>query len=331
MLSRLDHPNIIKILGAGKVPRRFIVLEYLEETVTNVLTKRTKQSGFSLFRKPVFTYSEILEKSAQLASALHYIHDLVHTGATILHRDLKPDNVGLGADGSLKLFDFGLSTCVNRRTSPLESYKMTGNTGSLRYMAPEVVLSKPYNEKVLTHSYSLSLSFTHSYSLAYSYSLLLLHSLTHSLTHSYSLTLTHSYSLLLTHSYSITLTYSLTYLLTLTLKVDVYSFGIILWQLASEATPFKGFSRDDFLCKVVAGDERPKIDKSWPNGFTSIIVSCWHKDPLQRPPFATIVERLQGLIDELNRSRFQRGKSIFKNVESPELSEKKSEKKSGWF
>ncbi len=101
--------------------------------------------------------------------------------------------------------------------------------------------------------------------------------------------------------------------------------------MASEATPFKGFSRDDFLSKVVAGDERPKIDKSWPNGFTSIIVSCWHKDPLQRPPFATIVARLQSLIDELNRSRFQRGKSIFKNVEGSELSEKKSEKKSGWF
>ncbi len=259
MLSRLNHPNIVKILGAGKLPRRFIVLEYLEDTVTNVLTKRSKQSGFSLFRKPVFTYSEILEKSIQLASALYYIHENVHGDATILHRDLKPDNIGLAADGSLKLFDFGLSTCVIRRTSPLESYKMTGNTGSLRYMAPEVVLSKPYTE-----------------------------------------------------------------------KVDVYSFGIILWQLASEATPFKGFTRDDFLAKVVVGNERPKIDKSWPNGFTSIIVSCWHTDPLQRPSFATITLQLQSLIDDLNRSRIQRGKSIFKNMD-PGESEKRSEKKSGWF
>ena len=260
MLTRLKHPNIVKILGAGKSPRRFIVLEYLTDTITNVLSKRSKQSGFSLFRKPVFTYSEILETSMQLASALYYIHETMHAGATIIHRDLKPDNVGLAADGSLKLFDFGLSTCVIRRTSPLESYKMTGNTGSLRYMAPEVVLSNPYTE-----------------------------------------------------------------------KVDVYSFGIILWQLASEATPFKGFTRDDFIAKVIVGNERPKIDKSWPNGFTSIIVSCWHKDPLQRPSFQDITFQLQSLIDELNRSRIQRGKSIFKNVDPGEQSERRSEKKSGWF
>lgn len=40
--------------------------------------------------------------------------------------DLKPDNVGFAADGTLKLFDFGLVTCVKTRESPSDSYTMTG-------------------------------------------------------------------------------------------------------------------------------------------------------------------------------------------------------------
>ena len=48
----------------------------------------------------------------------------------------------------MKLFDFGLCTTVRTREYENEAYDMTGNTGSLRYMAPEVALRKPYTEKV---------------------------------------------------------------------------------------------------------------------------------------------------------------------------------------
>lgn len=40
--------------------------------------------------------------------------------------DLKPDNVGFAADGTLKLFDFGLVTCVRTRSHSSEAYNMTG-------------------------------------------------------------------------------------------------------------------------------------------------------------------------------------------------------------
>ena len=62
--------------------------------------------------------------------------------------DLKPDNVGFTLDGTLKLFDLGLASCVYQRTSSTDSYAMTGQTGSLRYMAPEVALNQAYTEKV---------------------------------------------------------------------------------------------------------------------------------------------------------------------------------------
>ena len=58
----------------------------------------------------------------------------------VIHRDLKPDNMGWTADGQFKLFDFGLCTCVRKEETQHETYELTGCTGSIRYMAPEVVL-----------------------------------------------------------------------------------------------------------------------------------------------------------------------------------------------
>ena len=43
-------------------------------------------------------------------------------------------------DGQLKLFDFGLVTCIRSRKDETTAYEMTGYTGSLRYMAPEGII-----------------------------------------------------------------------------------------------------------------------------------------------------------------------------------------------
>jgi serine/threonine protein kinase len=141
--------------------------------------------------------------------------------------DLKPDNVGFTSNGVLKLFDFGLCTCVRRRRHLNEAYELTGNTGSLRYMAPEVALKKPYTE-----------------------------------------------------------------------KADVYSFGIMLWQMARDRVPFKGLSRDDFMQQVVIRGERPKLDKSWPAGFSSLMTACWDPSPVNRPSFDELIKQLDKLAAE---------------------------------
>jgi len=119
-----------------------------------------------------------------------YLHDEADANKVILHRDLKPDNVGFLAEGSLQLFDFGLATSVPRQPTSSESkgddssgggdsssscagggggcvglgsgvvlprYRMTGHTGSVRYMAPEVATDMPYNQAVDTYSFAMIL------------------------------------------------------------------------------------------------------------------------------------------------------------------------------
>lgn len=70
---------------------------------------------------------------------------------------MKPQNVGFTADKKLKLFDFGLAVCVKKNRTHDTTYKMTGNTGTLAYMAPEVALRKSYNEKVDVYSFAILL------------------------------------------------------------------------------------------------------------------------------------------------------------------------------
>ena len=89
ILARLDHPNIIKIIGAGHVPRRFVCVEYLESgSLNSVLSVNIAKPGFAakLFRKPTFTYPILLLRARELADSLDYIHRRFHKGCCLIHR-----------------------------------------------------------------------------------------------------------------------------------------------------------------------------------------------------------------------------------------------------
>jgi serine/threonine protein kinase len=72
----------------------------------------------------------------------------------------KPDNIGFDLDGHLKIFDFGLAKELREFERTKDGlYKLTGMTGAIRYMAPEVGLGKPYNLTADVYSWSMIMWF----------------------------------------------------------------------------------------------------------------------------------------------------------------------------
>ena len=90
----------------------------------------------------------------ELAQALAFLHQCK---PPIIHRDLKPENILLADNGSIKLADFGLSKICQSKGSG--QYQMTGETGTLQYMAPEVMRCEHYDSSVDLYSFALVLWF----------------------------------------------------------------------------------------------------------------------------------------------------------------------------
>jgi serine/threonine protein kinase len=67
------------------------------------------------------------------------------------------------------------------------------------------------------------------------------------------------------------------------LSADVYSFGLLLWQICSLELPYDGMSRTDHAVYVVKGNERPALDPSWSTPLRILMKRAWEPDPSLRP------------------------------------------------
>lgn len=168
ILSHLPpHPNIVNLVAIGDAfwedpTQGFIVLEKVAETLKHRLarwsraSKNTKKS-FSLLQFGKQQRNQLHHQRSRIevagvgvARALKFMHK-----HKIVYRDLKPANVGFLDDGTVKLFDFGLS----RRHVPVpkQPRRLTGGAGSARYMAPEVSNCEDYSFPADVHSYAILL------------------------------------------------------------------------------------------------------------------------------------------------------------------------------
>jgi len=72
-------------------------------------------------------------------------------------------------------------------------------------------------------------------------------------------------------------------------KVDVYSYGIVVWEIYTKQTPFGDISSHAIPVSVTKG-KRPDIPKDMKKELKKIIKACWEASPIKRPSFVDILE-----------------------------------------
>ena len=167
-------------------------------------------------------YAQILKLALQTARGMEYLHE-----CNLIHRDLKSVNLLMDNDFNAKVGDFGLS----RILAP-KHQNMTGNVGTVSWIAPEVFEKQPYDT-----------------------------------------------------------------------KADVYSFGIVMWELYAKQIPFQDLNTFEIPIAVIKGD-RPAVPKDCPKEYAKLMQLCWHKKPSKRPTFQKIVKTLMKLSKDIGLDSF---------------------------
>ena len=223
VLAHMHHPRVVQFLGACTKGRPWLILsEFLRSgSVADVLAKLP--AGEALPRRVAGRWA------LDMAQGLRYLHE--HKPQPVVHRDLKPQNLLVDGSGHVKISDFGLAKVVDSlKMQSTEGYKMTGETGSYRYMAPEVFRHEPYNQ-----------------------------------------------------------------------KVDVYAFGMILFQLTSAdgLPPFAGLGAVPAAEAMSLRHERPALDVKLDARLRQLIAACWHPDAASRPDAAECCRQLEAIFPDV--------------------------------
>lgn len=137
----LNHYNIVRIYDFGRTE------DYLPYMVTEFIQGQTLRDVLDVRR--TFGFEEACYIISQLLDALNEIHT-----RGIVHRDIKPQNVYILPDSTIKLADFGISIFVNEKNLASERKKIVGTP---QYLAPEIIEGSKASP--LSDIYSLGITF----------------------------------------------------------------------------------------------------------------------------------------------------------------------------
>lgn len=129
----MNHPNIVTFheVYLTKQGKLKIVMEYAENgDISKAINARKA-------KKQYFSEDHVLDWFTQICLAIKHVHD-----RKILHRDIKGQNIFIGANNTLKLGDFGIARVLNKTMDKARTV-----VGTPYYLSPEIIENKPYSFK----------------------------------------------------------------------------------------------------------------------------------------------------------------------------------------
>nr|ACG29221.1 protein kinase [Zea mays] len=139
ILARLQHRNVIKLVGACNCPPVFCV-------ITEFLSGGSLRAFLRKLERKALPLEKVISIALDIARGLEYIHL-----QGIVHRDVKPENILFDGEFCAKVVDFGVA-CEETYCNLLGD-----DPGTYRWMAPEMYKHKPYGRKVDVYSFGLLL------------------------------------------------------------------------------------------------------------------------------------------------------------------------------
>ena len=138
-ITLLSHPNIVKIFDVGFTEKlQFIVMEFIDGIT---LTEYIEREG-------VIKWKDAVHFTLQILRALQHAHD-----KGIVHRDVKPQNVMLLQDGTIKVMDFGIARFARENGRTLSDKTI----GSVHYISPEQARGEHIDERSDVYSVGVML------------------------------------------------------------------------------------------------------------------------------------------------------------------------------
>ncbi|XP_074591011.1 serine/threonine-protein kinase STY46-like isoform X2 [Curcuma longa] len=218
IMRKVRHKNVVQFIGAcTRPPKLCIVTEFMSGG--SVYDYLHKQKG-------IFKLPALLRVAIDISKGMNYLHQ-----NNIIHRDLKAANLLMDENEVVKVADFGVARVK------VESGVMTAETGTYRWMAPEVIEHKPYDH-----------------------------------------------------------------------KADVFSFGIVLWELLTAKLPYEYLTPLQAAVGVVQKGLRPTVPKNAHPKLAALLERCWKQEPTDRPDFSEILETLQHIAKEVGEESDDRRK-----------------------
>lgn len=206
IMRKVRHRNVVQFIGAcTKKPHLCIVFEFM----------KGGSVYDSLRTMGTYPINDILRVALEVCRGMDYLHKI-----KILHRDLKAANLLLDEHGTVKIADFGVARVIDSQGI------MTAETGTYRWMAPEIIEHKPYGE-----------------------------------------------------------------------KADVYSFGIVIWELLTGKVPYSDMTPLQAAVGVVQNGLRPEIPPQCPAQLADIMRLCWQRDPTVRPSFDVLKNKFESMYE----------------------------------